>query len=116
MKGLSKFLSFNWPAFSTGKYFLSIRTSEWKHHETGQLLGTKVEALITDDQTDYGVPELARANLYEKITFKVPHSVIVPPEVEIQPKGNIRATVYGDFRNNLSIVADDIEVIDDKKK
>ncbi len=115
MKGLSKYLIFDWTAFSKDKGFMSVRVSEWKNPD-GQILGVKVEALITDDQTDYGSPELAQANLYEKVVFKVPRQITVPPQVEIRPKGNVRATVYGDFRNQLSVTVEDIEIVEAPKK
>ena len=103
MRGLPRFSKFDWLMFAEGKGFMSTRTSEWKHPQTGQLLGTKVEALITADETDYGSPEMARANLYEKVVFKVPHAVNIPLEVQIQPKGNVRATIYSIIQGVLWI-------------
>ena len=63
MRGIPKFQIFDWARFAEGKGFMSTRNTEWRHYDTGELLGSKVEALITADNTDYGSPELERANL-----------------------------------------------------
>ena len=112
MKGLSKFLTFDWPLFAKDKNFMSIRVLNWTNPDNGQILGAKVEALITDDRTDYGTPELSQTNLYEKVVFKVPHQINIPAQIEVRPKGNVRAVVYGEYRNQLSVTVDDIEIVE----
>lgn len=108
MKKLNYFSTFDWDAFSKGKEFLCVGCTEWKNFDTGEHLGTKVESVIVTDNTDYGSQDNELVtNLYEKITFKVPKDLSVPLNVEIQPKGVV-ATVYGDFRNQLSCTAEDI--------
>lgn len=107
MKKLNHFTVFNWPAFSKGKRFACTGCSEWRSFDTGAHLGTKVEAAIVEDLTDYGEDSGSVTNLFEKLTFKVGRDISVPIGVEIQPK-NVQATVYGDFRNQLSCVAEDI--------
>lgn len=106
MKKLNMFTTFDWNSFAKGKKFIAIGKSEWKNFDTGEHLGTKVEAVIAADSTDYGE---AVTNLYEKLTFKVPYDVEIPLNVEIRPK-NVVATVYGDYRNMLSATAEEIIV------
>lgn len=105
MKKLNMFLSFDWPKFSKDKCFVCTGCVPWNHHDTGAHLGTKVEAAIIEDNTDYGDDSVT--NLFEKVTFKVGKDINVPIGAEIQPKA-VRASVYGDFRNKLSCVAEDI--------
>lgn len=108
MKYLNQFLKFAWNTFADGKRFLCIGTRKWLHHETKEVLGTKVDAVVMQDKTNYGDKE--GNNLYEKICFKVPYEIDVPMNVEIIPKG-VEASVYGDFRNLLACTAEDIEII-----
>ena len=112
MKKLNQFTFFDWNSFAKGKKFVSIGCKEWKNYDTGEHLGTKIDAVIAVDQTSYGnqANEIV-TNLYEKLTFKVPKDIAVPLNVEIQPKGVV-ATVYGDYRNLLSCMAEDIIVAD----
>lgn len=104
MKKLNMFTAFDWNAFAKGKRFICTGCSEWKNFDTQEHLGTKVESAIAADSTNYG-EEIT--NLYEKLTFKVPKDISVPLNVEIQPKGVV-ATVYGEFRNQLSCTAEDV--------
>ncbi len=109
MKKLNMFTTFDWNSFAKGKRFVSIGKSEWKNFDTGEHLGTKIEAVIAKDDTDYGNQNgEVVTNLYEKLTFKVPQDIDVPLNVEIHPK-NVVATVYGDYRNQLSCTAESIE-------
>lgn len=112
MKKLNNFLYFDFEGFSKGKQYMSTGIQEWKDHETGALLGTKVEAAIVKDRTDYGPSKdgIKVSNLFEKVVFKVPHEVDIPLNVEIIPI-NATANVYGDFRNQLSITAEDVQVV-----
>ena len=111
MKKLSTFTHFDVKAFFEGKRFMSIGQQEWKDFNTNNVLGTKVEAVIVQDKTDYGLQDgEVASNLYEKLTFKVPKVITIPLNVEIRPK-NAEATVYGEYRNQLSVIAEDIEII-----
>ena len=77
-------------------------------------LGTKVETVIAKDQTPYKQKEGETVtNLYEKLVFKIKKDVKVPVNSYIMPV-NAVAVVYGDYRNNLSVTADDIRVIPQK--
>ena len=111
MKKLNLFTYFDFDEFAKGKRFMSIGQQEWKDFKTGDVLGTKVEVVIAQDKTDYGVQDGEVVNnLYEKLTIKQPEKISIPMNVEIKPV-NAVATVYGDYRNMLSVTAESIEVI-----
>lgn len=112
MKKLYQFTYFDFQAFSHGKQYISTGLRPWKDHETGKVLGTIVDAIIYKDRTDYGTSKDGSkvSNLFEKISFKVPHKVEIPLSAEITPI-NAVATVYGEYRNQLSIRADDVQVV-----
>lgn len=109
MKKLSYFLYFLIEDFLKGKRLMVIGQSEWKDYDSGKLLGTKVETVIIEDKTDYGT--LGKAlNLYEKMTIKVPKQIRVPVNSEITII-NPEASVYGDYRNQLSVTAESVEIV-----
>ena len=114
MKKLNIFLHFDFAAFSKGKRFLTVGQKPWADYNSGEVLGTKYEVVITEDKTDYGVSggEVSINNLYEKFAVKVPKdkAANVPMNVEVRLV-NPRANVYGDFRNQLSVTADGLAVI-----
>lgn len=90
---------------------MSIGQREWKDFNTGEVLGTKLDAVIAQDKTDYGTKEgEVVSNLYEKLTIKIPKVITIPMNVEVRLV-NAKATVYGEYRNQLSIVAEDIKII-----
>lgn len=115
MKFLNKFLDFSWMDFEKEKRFLSIGIREWIDFDTKEHLGTKIDAVITKDSTDYGLKDgEVASNIYEKLTFKVPKDIDVAMNVEIKPK-NVKASVYGEYRNQLSIIAEDVVVVGKKE-
>lgn len=86
--------------------------SAWDDYATKARLGTKVEVVIIKDDTPYqpGADGTVQTNLFEKLVFKVrKNDVTVKVGDRVVPKG-AEATVYGDFRNQLSITADDVVV------
>jgi len=109
MNKLNLFTLFDWPAFAKGKAFLCTGCKPWDDYDTKAHMGTKVEAVIYEDNTDYGEEAGTVSNLFEKITFKVAQDITVPIGVFIVPKG-VKATVYGDYRNQLSCIADSITI------
>lgn len=108
MKKLNQFAKFDWESFAKDKQFICIGCREWKEMETEKHLGTRVESVIVVDNTAYITQDNEEvSNLFEKIIFKVPKDISVPINVEIRPKGVV-AKVYGDYRNQLSCIAEDI--------
>lgn len=111
LKKLNQFLKFDWEGFANGKTFQVISISEWVDYNTKAHMGKKYEALITKDITPYKQNNGEHVtNAFEKITFKVSKDVNVPAGAYIEPV-NVTATVYGDYRNQLSVTADNIRVI-----
>lgn len=111
MKGLVQFLEFDWNRFSRGKRYICTAVSEYADYESKTHLGTKVEAVIAEDKTPYQFRDgKTFTNRFERITFKLNKDIDIPVDVEIIPHG-VKATVYGDYRNQLSVKCDDIEVV-----
>lgn len=111
MKKLSLFTDFNYSAFAKGKRFICTNVQEWVDFATGTHLGTKVEAVIVEDQTDYHTkPGETVSNLFEKLVYKVAKDIDIPINAEIQAKG-VTAKIYGEFRNQLSLQAEDIVIV-----
>lgn len=112
MKYLRQFECFDWNAFAKDKEFMTIGLAPLHDYQTKEIIGTKVEVVITKDTTPYDrkVGEQG-SNLFEKLTVKIPKQIDVPMNVKIQLK-NAFCNVYGDYRNQLSVYAEDIIVID----
>lgn len=85
---------------------------EWKDFESQNVLGTKVEVVIAADKTNYTVSNgEVVSNIYEKLNIKIPLKLNnLPMNAEVRLI-NPEAVVYGEFRNMLSITAENIEVI-----
>jgi hypothetical protein len=111
LKKLNQFLTFDWSKFSQGKTFMCTGISEWVDYDTKNHNGTKVEAVITKDSTAYNQKEGEMVNnLYEKITFKVRKDMKISPNSIIEPV-NAVGKIYGEYRNQLSVTCDDIQVV-----
>lgn len=116
MKGLNQFLVFDWDAFAYGKQFVVTGLSDYQDFESKAHLGTKVECVIASDKTPYSFKDgKAFTNRFEKITFKISKDVNVPLETRVFPK-NVVATIYGEFRNQLSVKCEDIDIVATKEK
>lgn len=108
MKKLILFLVFLWERFAEGKEFTVISCSPWKGQD-GAILGTRVETVITKDETDYGDPNVT--NRFEKVTFKVPKPGFTVPVNSVVVPVNPTAKVWGEYRNQLAVQADDVRVV-----
>lgn len=112
LKKLNRFTYFDIEGFLEKKKLVTVGITEWKNFDTPQnVMGTKVEVVIAADKTDYGNADgEVVSNLYEKLTVKVPAKIDVPMNVEVRLV-NPEAIVYGEYRNALSITAENIEVV-----
>lgn len=91
---------------------MTVGISPLTDRETKEIIGTRVEIVTTQDNTPYERKENEKgSNLFEKLYVKVPKQIDVPMQVEVQLK-NAVATVYGDYRNQLSVYAEDIVVVE----
>ena len=110
MKGLGSFVSFNWAGFAAGKTFQVVGCAPWVDFETKAKLGSKVEVVITKDDTPYPVKDgKVISNIFERIQFKAPKEIALPVGAIVEPVDAV-ATVYGHFRNKLSIKVDDVRI------
>lgn len=115
LKLLNQFLKFDCDSFFSGKVLRVTGVSENLDFATKKHLGTKVEAVITKDDTPYRCKDgQLVSNRYEKLTFKVNKDVKVNIDDMIVPVNPV-GTVYGDYRNQLSIKCDDIRVVQPKQ-
>lgn len=111
MKGLNLYVSFRWPEFIKGKTLKAVSCGPWVDFETKAHMGTKVEVVIAEDDTIYPTKEgKVISNLYERMQIKVPKDITVPVGGIVEPVGVV-ATVYGDYRNKLSVKADDVRLV-----
>ena len=113
MKYLSQFSTFDFERFSFGKVFLVISTSDWKDYQSKKILGTSVDVVVISDNTIYSDGETG-SNRYERLRFKVKKHIDVQPDTCVAPI-NAVAKIYGDYNNLLSVVCDDIRVIEPTK-
>ena len=116
MKGLNQFLKFDWDSFAEGKQFIVTGISDYQDYETKAHLGTKVDCVIAADKTPYVFKDGKEfTNRFEKISFKVSKDMNIPLESRVMPK-NVVASIYGEYRNQLSVKCDDIVVATPKEK
>lgn len=116
MKGLNQFNTFDWNRFADGKLFVVTGVSEWSDFNTKAHLGTKVDCVIAVDKTVYAFKDGQQfTNRFEKISFKVNKDMNIPIDSRVMPKG-ATASIYGEYRNKLSVKCDDIVVAQGKDK
>lgn len=117
MRGINQFNKFDTAAFFADKRFKVIGISELKDYNTKEHIGTKVEVVIVADNTKYkpSTDGSVYSNLYEKLTFKVMREVKPPIGSLIEPI-NAVASIYGEYRNMLSVKCSDIKVLSQPKE
>lgn len=107
LKGLNQFQEFNWQKFLEEKRLAFLKSVSWKDGDTE--VGSKVIAQIIEDRTQYSKPGID--NFGEQLTVKVrgvapsAFAQLRPLSTEIVIKDVERVTVYGEYRNQLSIIA-----------
>ena len=108
LKGLPEFQYVDLEEFLRDKRLFFLKSVPWKSKE-GQELGIKVIVQILEDKTVYQKPETN--NYGEQLTIKVrdvapsAFSKLKPLTTEVLVTDVERAVIYGDFRNQLSIIA-----------
>lgn len=117
MKGLKQFLQFNTGAFFDDKKIMVLNVEPYYAYvdgnKTDQKLGTKINAIISSDNTKYSDDKMD--NLFEKISFKMPGIY----DVNIKKMSRIKITkfekvvVYGQYQNQLSIEISKFEILKD---
>ena len=107
LRGLSYFERFDLDEFLRDKRLFYLKSTPWV--EQGQEVGSKVTVQILQDDTVYQRPETN--NFGEQLTIKVrnlapsTYEKLKPLATEIMVTDVERAFLFGDFRNQLSIIA-----------
>lgn len=106
LKGLSQFHQFDWQKFFQDKRLFYVKAEPWKDGDTE--MGSKVVTQIGEDRTPYSHPGID--NFGEQLAVKVrgvapsAFAQLRPLSTEVVIKDVERAAVYGDYRNQLSII------------
>lgn len=119
MKALYQFEHFDLNGFLAGKSLAITAINDLTDYNSGTPIGKKVECAIVRDETKYAPSKDGGvvSNLYEKLIVKIklPHTVAnVAIGDEVVPI-NATATVYGDYRNKLSITAEGLVSTESQK-
>lgn len=111
LKKLNQFNYFDAEGFFSKLSLIAVGKSTWKEYGTGTVRGTKVEVVIASDKHSYNTSngEVVN-NMYEKLTVKIPKEIDVPTNAKVRLV-NPEASIYGEYRNQLSVTAEDIEVL-----
>jgi len=112
LKKLNQFDYFDAVEFFSKLILIAIGKSVWKEFGTDTIKGTKIEVVIASDKHNYNLKEGENVNnMYEKLIIKIPKEINVPMNSKIRLI-NPTANIYGEYRNQLSVVAEDVEVLD----
>lgn len=115
MKKLREFQKFDAEAFFKEKDVRVLASEVWMEYGDGKNrneLGTKYKCVIATDNTKYSgenvQPDL---NAGERIVVKVPQKAKQFGKFNRIVFVNPTGSVYGDFMSELSVKADDVEII-----
>lgn len=108
MKYLNQFVQFAADLFFHGKTLTVTGMREWIDRGKGEKLGWITDVVITTDATEYKHKDgEAGSNLYEKLALKTPIKPTISIGESVVPVNPI-CTVYGEYRNQLSVRCDDV--------
>lgn len=112
MVGLKQFVRFDSDAFFRDKRLMAVGCKPWADHDSGALLGTRIDVLITHDGTKYAPGKDGKpiSNQYQRLTIKVRKQISVPMESVIVPVNPV-CTIWGDFQSELSVKTDDVKIV-----
>lgn len=117
MKSLSQFEKFDYNAFLKGKLLFFVSEKEYQKYEDGNPVGReglRLELIIMKDETEYKDGR-TQDNVYEKIYVKVPTSKLslgIEINQPVKIINVLKASVYGKYRNELSLTAENIVPIE----
>lgn len=120
MKSLTQFQKFDIDGFLKGKLLFFVSEAEYEKYENGSPVGReglKAELIIMKDETEYKDGKTGD-NLYEKLIVKVPTAKSTLGLALNQPVrlvNVLKASLYGDYRNQLSITAENVIAINNGK-
>jgi len=115
MKHLSQFLKFEDDRFFKEKQLICTGVKPWYEYidnkKTDVCLGTAVQVVITDDKTAYEQKDGETVtNRFEKLSVKVAKNITVPVDATVELVNPV-CRIYGDYRNQLGVHADDVQVV-----
>lgn len=111
MKYLTQFLKFHWNDFAEAKQFRVTAIRPWKNYETKEQIGWIVDVAIVVDNTEYKFRDgEIGSNLYAALSFKTTAKPSVNLGDLVEPVNPV-CTVYGDYKNQLSVKCDDVRVV-----
>ena len=109
LKGLRLYEYWDADSFLADKRLLVTNTFPWIDFTSKEELGSKIEVVIIEDNTDYG--DLDINNLFEKLTIKTKKkNLVIPIKSEIKC-ADVEGTLYGEYRNQVSLKCDNIKII-----
>ena len=112
MKGLSQFQTFDSISFFRDKLLKVTANGPLMDYTTKQVTGTKTSVVIVEDKTVYHTKTGEQiSNLYEKINVKVPGKTLTLAPGTLVELVDAKCVIYGDYRNQLSVTAADIRVL-----
>lgn len=121
MKNLREFLVFDTENFFKDKRLGYVSHEPWFDYQGGKksdvVLGTIIEVVIADDKTNYKSPD--KNNLFEKLRIKLAIPVNTVNRMGLKSLRELRfqglkAKVYGNYSENLSLNAEDVEIVSNK--
>lgn len=110
MKRLNVFSHVDVETMAANMELKAMKSEILSDFETKKELGAKYTVLIWSDSNDYGTIGISNAG--ETFTVKIlgqkPKHIETPIDIElVSPTG----IIYGDYRNQLSVTADDIVLL-----
>ena len=117
MRMLKQFTNFDLEGFLKDKVLLVTDCAPLKDYDNDEkVIGTKIEVTIFQDKTEYPqVNGRTISNRFEKFNIKVHKSIDISLNSVVVPV-NGKGTVYGDFKNQLSVTADDVKVVQTQQR
>lgn len=111
MKHLNQFVSFACQSFLEDKTLTVTSCMSWLDYNTKAHMGSKLNVVITEDRTTYRQKDgESVSNLFEKFTVKVPKDLSIPAGSVVSLVNPV-GTVYGEYRNQLSVTAEDVQIV-----
>ena len=106
-KGLSHFESFDAIRYFKNKTLMLMNSEELTDFATKEVLGAKYTVIVWADETEYAKDDITnRGDTFSvKVEGKQPKKFSEPIEISLI---NPSVKVYGEFRNQLSVTAEDI--------